>query len=227
MLGAEPFDRFPDQNDIDTGENRQNGRKTGARGGIVDGPPQHEISEVNQQAYEVGRQARIPGPPNTPNDASPNTAGANGDQREGQRNFVDGCSYRIEPQILLHQVPDGRKHADVEAGERRQRSRDMEINDAKDRALVRFVGNLKEDAAQIPSQNQAGDHGQGQDNFHAHASPPQPTKTTSTSANDNRVNRTLNATKMRNQIMFSASDPPRISTRLSSIAPSSAGISMG
>ena len=53
-----------------------------------------------------------------------------------------------------NQVADTGKHREVEAGERRDCGRHVEIDDAEDRALVGFVGNLEEDAVQIPSQNQ-------------------------------------------------------------------------
>src|ERR1700733_10913538 len=101
----------------------------------------------------------------------------------------------------------------------------MEINDAEDRPLVRFVGNLEEDTVQIDRQNQAHDDRQSENYFQTHGG--YPTSTISTKANDKMVKTTLNATRMRNQIMFSASEPPLISTRLSSMAPTNAGISIG
>ena len=99
------------------------------------------------------------------------------------------------------------KHRKIEAGEGRDRGRHVEIDDAEYRALVRFVGNLEEDAVQIDGQDQARDDRQSQDDFQTHALPVslfQPTRTISTKASDKIVKMTLNATRMRNQIMFSA-----------------------
>ena len=56
---------------------------------------------------------------------------------------------------LLDQIPDRGKHREIEAGERRDGGRHVEIDDAEDRALVRFVGNLEKNAVQVPGQNHA------------------------------------------------------------------------
>ncbi len=144
---------------------------------------------------------------------------------EGERDFVDGRRDGIQPQILLDQVTDGRKHPDVEAGERCNGGRHVEIDDAEDRALARFVGNLEEDGVQIPSQNQPREGRQAQDDFQTHVL--HPTNTISTKAKAKTVKMTLNATRIRNQMKFSASGPLMINTRLSWMAPISAGISIG
>src|SRR5580698_34364 len=222
MLRAEPLDRFPDQHDIDAREYGKRRRKPGPRGGIINGAAQHEISEVDQQADKVGCEPRIPGPPNAPDDPAPNAAGTDGNGGEGQRDFVDGCGDGVEPQVLFDQISDAQEHRDVEAGERRNGGGHMEIDDAKDRALAGFIGNLDKNAVQVPGENRTGEHGQSQNDFQTHGF--QPTRTISTKAKDEIVKMISNTTKTRNQNKLSASGAPVIRTLLSSMAPINAGI---
>src|ERR1700685_2935574 len=225
MLRAEPLDRFPDQHNIDAGEDGERRREACARGRVINGAAQHEIAEVDQQADKVRCEARVPGPPDAPDDAAPNAAGADSDGGEGQRNFVDGRGDGIQPEIPANQISDGREHRDVEAGEGCNGRRHVEIDDAENGALAGFIWNLEENAVQIPGQDRAGEHGQSHDDFQTHGV--QPTRTISTKAKAKIVKMTLNATKTRNQNKLSANGAPVISTRLSSMAPISAGISIG
>src|SRR5262249_15573678 len=90
-------------------------------------------------------------------------------QGEHEGDLGDRCGQRIPPQIFPDQIHDAAREPDAEPGESDHSTRDMKIEDAKNRILARFVGQAEKDRMKIPGQQRCPDRGEKNNNWITHA----------------------------------------------------------
>src|SRR5579884_3798198 len=226
MQRLPPFDRLPHNNNVDEAERGQDCRETGARLRLLDDAAEHQISGIDEQADEIGRQARIPRPPYAPDNSRPNAAGDQRHQGERKRYLRGRRGDAVEAQIALPQIQPAEAERDGEAGHRDDRRRQMERKNAPDGILQPLVGKLEENDIQISRNDKGAAPTQDVNDLLPHMS--HPTSTVSMKNTERAVKITLKPISRFNQILLSPPiGAPASSSVVNCIAPSRAGISMG
>src|SRR5260221_9050957 len=155
MLRAEPLYREPYDGHIGECEYGEYRRDQRALRRLLDSGPEDEVAQIEQETDEHGGQARIPGPPDSPDDARPDGARHQVDGGERERHFGDGDSQRIVLEVLCREIKHTGDQGHEESGERREGRRDVEIDDAVDGSLLGVVGDLQQDGVEIPDEQQS------------------------------------------------------------------------
>src|ERR1017187_999310 len=163
MLGAPPLDRENDDGDVDESEDVEDGRDARARGWFFDGAAQHQVSGVEQPADQRGGEPRVPGPPDAPDDASPDGPGDQVGGQEGQADFGHRDGDGVVPQALGEEVRRAGDEGDTGAQHGGDGGGHVEEDDAVDHPLGGFVGKLHEDGIEIAGQEDGGDRAQAVD----------------------------------------------------------------
>src|SRR5581483_8041464 len=114
-----------------------------------------EVRAVEEEEDEEEDElVLVPGPPHAPRDLRPDRAGGER-QRSEDHTLVDGdVALEVRPLVLRPQVPECLPGAPPEGRVRRQRERDVEVEDALRQALV-GVGRRVEERERGPEPEEA------------------------------------------------------------------------
>src|SRR5271170_536587 len=104
MLAAPPADGHEDKRDIDESEDAVDGAENGAALHIVDERAEQQIGGVHEPEDEGRSEARVPGPPNSPDGFGPDGAGDEDDGGEGESGFCGGDSGPIGAGIAADEI---------------------------------------------------------------------------------------------------------------------------
>ena len=225
MLGAPPLDGEEDDGHVGESQDRDHGGHARALGGLFDGAAQHDVAGINDPADQHGGQPRVPGPPNAPDDASPDHSGEQVGGAEGQAHLGGGGGEGIVLQVLRAQVHDARDQGGEEAQERRPGHGHVEKDDPENGALRGLVRQHQQNDSQVARQQQRREPRTHRDSLVSHC---HLTRTDSISARASALKMTSNATSSRTHCARSAvSGSPIASGAVNCMAASRHGIRMG
>ena len=140
MLRAPPADGAKDEGHVEESEDAEERAEQGAAIGLFDEGAKEEIGDVEEPEDERGGEARVPGPPDTPDGMSPD---GSGDEHDGGEDEADFGGRDGEPIVFRGALPDVKKigdEADEEGVHARPGAADVEIEDALDEAHGAFFG---------------------------------------------------------------------------------------
>src|SRR5438552_1110443 len=106
MQRAEQEDAQMDEGHETQSADTEHGGVAGAEPRIPHGPPHQQISHVQEEEEQRGRQPGIPGPPRPPNRLSPDRAGREHDGRKHRTHLRRRRGEPVQPRIFEEQVED-------------------------------------------------------------------------------------------------------------------------
>src|SRR3989475_4925605 len=113
MQRAEQEDAQVDEGHETQSADTEHGGVAGAEPRIPHGPPHQQISHVQEEEEQRGRQPGIPGPPRPPNRLSPDRAGREHDGRKHRTHLRRRRGEPVQPRIFEEKVEDpGQAHED-------------------------------------------------------------------------------------------------------------------
>src|SRR5437667_7096220 len=113
MQRAEQEDAQVDEGHETQSADTEHGRVAGTEPRIPHGPPYQQVSHVQEEQEQRGRQPGIPCPPRPPDRLSPNGAGREHDGRKHRTHLRRRRGEPVQPGILEEQIEDpGQAHQD-------------------------------------------------------------------------------------------------------------------
>ena len=163
-----PLDREDDDGDVDEGEDAEDGGEGRALRGFFDGAPQHQVSGIEEPTDERAGEPGVPGPPDAPDDTTPDRSRDQVAGEEGEPDFGHGYGGRVPDEVLRDKEEGAGDEGDEGAGERGDRHRHVEEDDLEDGSLAGLL-RKSADRIDIAGQKDDGESAKREKKFISHS----------------------------------------------------------